>query len=319
MNWINAFEIICYIIVGIFLLDVIKKKNWNELYMFFSAAIAGFSLELLAVRITDIYHYSNLYYIMIGIEPYQFPFFGGLMWGAVAVCAYRLAKKFKLSPLMTALLSGFFVVSMDLLLDVAAIRLSGGFWVWDGREINLSVNHHTFMLVIWVNFLGYIFETPSIIYYSEAYWRRKEKSIIKNIIAAIIIGLMSVATVGVLSFISLKLNDMTDEWFSFIAFIVLWLYIFIRLIREIVLRRKDIKIKFFDPALTIFWLAIYAYCFAGLAHLGVLSAMLVYAVFAAFLFIGTIMLTLINFEKNYEDKKEGLSRWEDIRLHKNNL
>lgn len=75
MNWINAFEIICYIIVAIFLFDVIKKKNWNELYMFISAAIAGFSLELLAVRLTEIYHYSNLYYIMIGIEPYQFPFF----------------------------------------------------------------------------------------------------------------------------------------------------------------------------------------------------------------------------------------------------
>lgn len=319
MNWINAFEIICYIIVGIFLFDVIKKKNWNELYMFISAAIAGFSLELLAVRLTEIYHYSNLYYIMIGIEPYQFPFFGGLMWGAVAVCAYRLAKKFKLSPLMTALLSGFFVVSMDLLLDVAAIRLSGGFWVWDGREINLLVNHHTFMSVIWINFLGYIFETPSIIYYSEKYWHRKEKSIIKNVIAAIIIGLMSVATVGVLSFISLKLNDITDEWFSFIAFIVLWLYIFIRLIREIVLRRKEVKMKLGDPALTIFWFALYLYCLVGLAHLGILSAMLVYAVFAAFLFIGTIMLTLINFEKNYEDKKEGLSRWEDIRLHKNNL
>ena len=298
MNWINAFEIICYIIVAIFLFDVIKKKNWNELYMFISAAIAGFSLELLAVRLTEIYHYSNLYYIMIGVEPYQFPFFGGLMWGAVAVCAYKLAKKFKLSPIMTALLSGFFVVSMDLLLDVAAIRLSGGFWVWDGREINLLVNHHTFISVIWVNFLGYMFETPSIIYYSEGYWRREEKSIIKNLIAAIVIALMSVATVGVLSFISLKLNDITDEWFSFIAFIVLWLYIFIRLIREIFLKRKDIKIKFFDPALTIFWFALYVYCLTGLVHLGILGAKPIYAVFALALFIGTILLTLIKIDMN---------------------
>lgn len=296
MNWINAFEIICYIIVAIFLLDVIKKKAWNEVYMFISAAIAGFSLELLAVRLTDIYHYSNLYYIMIGIEPYQFPFFGGLMWGAVAVCAYRLAKKFKLSPIMTALLSGFFVVSMDLLLDVAAIRLSGGFWVWDGRPINLVIDHHTFMSVIWVNFLGYMFETPSIIYYSEKYWRRNEKSIYKNIIAAIIIGLMSVATVGVLSFVSLKLNEVTDEGFAFIAFVVLWLYIFIRLIREIVLRRKEIKIKLDDPALTIFWFAIYAYCFAGLASLGVLDAMPLYAVFGGALFAGTILLSMMSFE-----------------------
>lgn len=296
MNWINAFEIICYIIVAIFLFDVIKKKTWNELYMFISAAIAGFSLELLAVRLTDIYHYSNLYYIMIGIEPYQFPFFGGLMWGAVAVCAYRLAKKFKLSPIMTALLSGFFVVSMDILLDVAAIRLSGGFWVWDGRPINLVIDHHTFMSVIWVNFLGYMFETPSIIYYSEKYWRRNEKSIIKNVIAAIIIGFMSVATVGVLSFISLKLNEITDEGFAFVAFIVLWLYIFIRLIREIVLRRKEIKIQLDDPALTIFWFAIYAYCFAGLAHLGILSAKPLYAVFGGTLFVGTILLSMMSFE-----------------------
>lgn len=296
MNWINAFEIICYIIVAIFLFDVIEKKAWNELYMFISASIAGFSLELLAVRLTDIYHYSNLYYIMIGIEPYQFPFFGGLMWGAVAVCAYRLAKKFKFSPIMTALLSGFFVVSMDLLLDVAAIRLSGGFWVWDGRPINLVIDHHTFMSVIWVNFLGYMFETPSIIYYSEKYWRRNEKSIIKNVIAAIIIGFMSVATVGVLSFISLKLNDVTDEGFAFIAFVVLWLYIFIRLLREIVLKRKEIKIKLDDPALTIFWFAIYAYCFAGLASLGVLSAMPLYAVFGGALFVGTILLSMMSFE-----------------------
>ena len=238
---------------------------------------------------------------MIGIEPYQFPFFGGLMWGAVAVCAYRLAKKFKLSPIMTALLSGFFVVSMDLLLDVAAIRLSGGFWVWDGRPINLVIDHHTFMSVIWVNFLGYMFETPSIIYYSEKYWRHNEKSIVKNLIAAIIIGLMSVATVGVLSFISLKLNEITDEWFSCLAFIVLWLYIFIRLIREIVLKRKEIKIKLYDLALTIFWFALYAYCLAGLAHLGILGAKPLYTALCALLSLGTVLLTLINFATNDED------------------
>ena len=306
MNWINAFEIICYIIVGIFLIDVINKKSWNELYMFLSAAIAGFSLELLAVRLTDIYHYSNLYYIMIGIEPYQFPFFGGLMWGAVAVCAYRLAKKFKLSPLMTALLSGFFVVSMDLLLDVAAIKLSGGFWVWDGREINLLINHHTFMSVIWVNFLGYMFETPPIIYYSVGYWNRNEKSIIKNVLAAIVIGLMSVATVGVLSFISLKLNDKTDEWFSFIAFVALWSYIFIRLIREIIIKRKFVKIKLNDTALTIFWFALYAYCLAGLAHLGILGTKRLYTALCAALSLGTVLLTLITFDNNDESLRKEL-------------
>lgn len=49
MNWINAFEIIFYIIVAIFLVDIIKKKSWKDFYLFISAAIAGFTLELLAV------------------------------------------------------------------------------------------------------------------------------------------------------------------------------------------------------------------------------------------------------------------------------
>ncbi|MFR7349691.1 hypothetical protein [Peptoniphilus sp.] len=79
MNWINSFEIICYFIVTILVIDILKNKNYRELCLLISGAIAGFSLELLAVRLTDIYHYSNDFYISIGFVPYQFPFFGGLI------------------------------------------------------------------------------------------------------------------------------------------------------------------------------------------------------------------------------------------------
>ena len=82
---------------------------------------------------------------------------------------------------------------------------------------------------------------------------------------------------------------------------VLWLYIFIRLIREIVLRRIGVKIKLDDPALTIFWFALYLYCLAGLAHLGVLSAKPIYTALCALLSLGTVLLTLINFATNDED------------------
>ena len=132
MNWINGFELMCYFIVLILVADILKKKNYNELGLLISGALAGFSLELLAVRFTGIYHYSKDFFISIGFEPYQFPFFGGLMWGGITVCALRIARKFSLGNLMTALLSGWLIVSMDLFLDVAAIRLNGGFWVWEG-------------------------------------------------------------------------------------------------------------------------------------------------------------------------------------------
>ena len=131
MNWINTFEIICYIITLLLLIDIFRKKKMQELYLFISGAIAGFALELLAVRITGIYHYSKAYFISVGMEPFQFPFFGGLMWGGIAVCGLRIAEKFEVSKLMKALITGWLVVSFDILLDVAAIRLDGGFWVWE--------------------------------------------------------------------------------------------------------------------------------------------------------------------------------------------
>lgn len=63
--------------------------------------INGF--ELLAVRVTGIYHYSTDFYISIGTEPYQFPFSGGLMWGGLTVCALRLAKRLNFGKIITAI------------------------------------------------------------------------------------------------------------------------------------------------------------------------------------------------------------------------
>ena len=113
MNWINAFELLCYAITCMFLWDVLRKKKREELLLFISAAFAGFALELLAVRVTDIYHYSPDFYISIGFKPYQFPFFGGLMWGGLTVYGLRIAKRLKLNEYKTALVTGWLIVSME--------------------------------------------------------------------------------------------------------------------------------------------------------------------------------------------------------------
>ena len=69
MNWINSFELVCYFIVFILVVDILKSKNYRELGLLISGALAGFCLELLAVRFTDIYHYSNDFFISIGFYP----------------------------------------------------------------------------------------------------------------------------------------------------------------------------------------------------------------------------------------------------------
>ena len=291
MNWINAFEILCYVITAILLWDIIRKKSWKELRLFLSAALAGFILELLAVRVTGIYHYSPDFYISIGFVPYQFPFFGGLMWGGLTVCALRIARKLGFGKLMTAFVTGWLIVSMDILLDVAAIRLSGGFWVWDGREITLYVTHHMFMSVIWVNFLGYLFETPAVAFLTLRSWERKEESIGRKILITIGIGLAGVAIVGAASGIALGLNALTDEWFACIAFILLWGFILVSLIMQVIRKRGDLALKGKkDWALLVFWAAMYGYCLVSLLSLGVLQAVLWYGIFAVLLTVGTLLL-----------------------------
>ena len=300
MNWINSFELICYFIVFILIVDILKSKNYRELGLLISGALAGFCLELLAVRFTDIYHYSNDFFISIGFYPYQFPFFGGLMWGGISVCAHRIANKFSISNFMMALLSGWLIVSMDLLLDVVAIRLNGGFWVWDGRPITLAINHHMFMSVIWVNFLGYMFEVPSIIFLTLKQWDKSSSKLDFNIGKSLLIGICGVLFVAVASAISLVLNKITDEWFSCIAFLVIWIFVLIKLISILISHHKLITFKNKkDWPLFIFWLSIYVYCIAGLFKLNIMSANFLYAFFAFFLMVLTLALSLIDIEKNY--------------------
>lgn len=294
MNWINTFEILCYIIVAILFVDILKNKNYKELSILISGCLAGFALELLAVRFTSIYHYSNDFYLSIGIVPYQFPLFGGLMWGAITVCALRIALKFDFDKLMTALLTGFLIVSMDLLLDVIAIRLDGGFWIWEGRVVDLTINHHTFMSVLWVNFLGYIFEVPAIVYMSLTYFENIQYKNHFNLLKALIIGFFGVVFVSLASAISLFFNKITDEWFSFVAFVILYIFIFIRFDKAIISSKNNLTFKGNkDYPLIIFWVVIYTYCICGLIKLEILQTKLIYGIFSILLAVGTIILSLV--------------------------
>ena len=262
MSWIHAFELLCYILTAILLWDMVSRKDIGELKLFLSGAIAGFALELLAVRLTDIYHYNPDFWLNIGRRPFQFPVFGGLMWGGLTVCSLRLARRLGFGKVMTALVTGFLIVSMDLLLDVAAIRLDGGFWVWDGREINNEVNHHMFMSVIWVNFLGYMFETPIVAWLTL---KDQEKGIDrpwwKHLLASVLIAFGGIAFVGACSGISLELNAITDEWFAFIAFLLVWGFVLVCIIIQYFRHHLTGKREFLA---VFFFTAMYAYCFAAI-------------------------------------------------------
>ena len=271
MSWINGFELMCYGIVAVMLVDLVRKRDWDSLFTFGSAAFVGFTMELLAVAVTDIYYYNSNFYLNLGFEPKQFPVFGGFMWGGLTVYGIKLAQKLKWNRVRTSLMAGMFIVTMDILLDVVAIRLDGGFWLWVGKEINLGIDQHTFMSVIWVNFLGYMIETPTVVWLTlckrekvaENDWKQQTKHMFLIVLLAI---LVTAAGSG----IALGLNLLTNDWFACIAFVMLWSVLMAMLIhRCFVLKLRPGKPEW--PML-IFWAAMYGYCLIALCALDIAAA-----------------------------------------------
>ena len=288
MNWIHAFELMCYAIVAIMLIDLIRKKDYNSLFTFGSAALVGFVMELLAVAVTDIYYYNPDFLLNLGFEPKQFPVFGGFMWGGLTVYGIKLAQKLKWNKKWTALAAGMFIVTMDILLDVVAIRLDGGFWVWVGKEISLGIDQHTFMSVIWVNFLGYMIETPTVVWLTlrkrEKYDERNWK---KQALHLFLIALKAIGVTAAGSLIALGLNALTNDWFACIAFVLLWVILAAIMVRRcIAVRLKPDNIKRWSWPMLIFWAAMYGYCLVALCALDIHVA-------APWFLVVGILLTLV--------------------------
>ena len=270
MNWINGFELMCYIIVTVMIIDLIRQKDYDSMFIFGSAALVGYFMELAAVAVTDIYYYNTGFWLSLGSAPKQFPVFGGLMWGGLTVYGIKLAKKLHFGKFLTALSAGMFIVTMDILLDVVAIRLDGGFWTWVGNPINTSVTQSTFLSVIWVNFLGYMIETPTVTLLTQIKCQKvRPNEFKKQPISMFLIALGSIVITAIGSLAALALNAITNDWFSCIAFSALWLLMAIMIMRQICLQKlKPLPVKKWNFPMLLFWMAMYIYCILAIFCLG---------------------------------------------------
>lgn len=176
---------------------------------------------------------------------------------------------------MTALAAGFFIVTMDILLDVVAIRLDGGFWVWVGNPINTEITQHTFLSVIWVNFLGYMFETPAVVLLTQLKCKKANPTEWgKQTLGMFLIAIGAIIVTAVGSLASLGLNAITDDWFACIAFLLLWLAVAVLIIRQAIkIGLRPLCPKKWDVPMLIFWLAMYGYCLIALGYLGLIAAL----------------------------------------------
>ena len=151
-----------------------------------------------------------------------------------------------------------------------------------------------FMSVIWVNFLGYMFETPAMVFTSlKSAAKRDRMPVWKQLLAAIGIGVCGVAFVGAASGISLLLNAVTDEWFACIVFVLLWCFVLVMIIRRCI--GAGIRItpaRNWDVPVLIYWTVMYGFSIAALVHLGIASAVPVYFIFGIVMCTVTLYLAV---------------------------
>ena len=127
---------------------------------------------------------------------------------------------------------------------------------------------------------------------------REKLSSVKKLLLAIAEGAGGVIFVGICSSLALILNRFTDDWFSCIAFLLLWNIILIKILK-VIFSEKDIYLKAEkgDVPLLIYWAVIYIFCIAALIHLEINKQRPLYFSLGIILFLFVYYLILRKVKK----------------------
>ncbi len=156
-SWILAFEIPVTLLFLFAAGMLIKGKDFRRLSDLFTAFVFGVTLEYFNILLTAGYNYHTGFLLQVGSPPYNVPINIGLAWGMLLLTAQDVSGRLKFPLRVRIFFEAAFVVSIDLMLDVVAIRLEGGFWVWSGVVTDLTITNTTFFGVGWINFIGWYF------------------------------------------------------------------------------------------------------------------------------------------------------------------
>jgi len=285
-NWILGFEIPMVLLFLFAFGMLIKGKDFSRLSDLITAFVFGITLEYFNMAITEGYHYHTDFFLQFGNPPTNVPIVIGLAWGMLLLTAQDISRRLKLPLRIRIFFEAAFVVSLDIMLDVIAIRLEGGFWVWDTISTNLTITNTSFFGVGWMNFIGWYF----VIFFvslSLHLMNKKieEKSWVWQIAKILIIPIVSyLGLFGMLSAINFGL--MGYSWLAFLG-----LYFISILIPLIYLIRKHpIEIeKNCSLFPIIFYVFSYLFSVAAMFYLGLVTDVL------WFFFIGLLQFGITIF------------------------
>ena len=93
--------------------------------------------------------------MQIGKEPNNIPIVIALDWGLIIHAVMRISDNFKMPSAIRVIFDAFIGLSLDLSMDIIAIRLDGGFWTWFGIPPTPQINWESVCGVSWGNYYGW--------------------------------------------------------------------------------------------------------------------------------------------------------------------
>ena len=267
MSWLNTFELISFLVAAFAIIYSLKNKDYRTLFAFGSGALFGYTLELFSVNFTGSYYYNPDFWLSVGKEPGQFPVFGGIMWGFAMAYSIKIAHKFNMNRFLASLFAGLLIVGWDVVVDVIAVRIDGGFWTWVGVPIDLSITHSSFLGVSWSNYLGYFFIIPPLAWLTYQSWgkvaendfRKQFVYMLRNYVLSMVFLILTMLPLGLL-------NNATQGYSSVILFLTIFIGTLIAVVCH--LMRLQLKLsKHQDIGMLVFWMVMYLYTLAAMIHL----------------------------------------------------
>jgi uncharacterized membrane protein len=101
-----------------------ERKNKDLLETLMLAVLYGVTLEILNVHMSGLYSYGKEFMVQI----YDVPLAIGLGWAVIYYISHKSAENYNLKWWQIPLFMSLIALSIDLVVDVVAIRL--GFWSW---------------------------------------------------------------------------------------------------------------------------------------------------------------------------------------------
>jgi len=288
-NWILGFEIPAVLLFLFAVVMLIKGKDYSRLLDLTTAFVFGITLEYLNMAITKGYHYHTEFLLQFGKPPTNVPIVIGLAWGMLLLTAQDVSRRLKLPLHIGIFFEAAFVVSTDIMLDVIAIRLEGGFWVWDTISTDDTITNTSFFGVGWINFIGWYFVIFFVSLFLHLMNKKiKEKSWMWQIAKIIIIPIVSyLALFGILSAIHFGMMD-----YSWVVFLTLY-FISILISLIYLLRNRPIEIEKTGSLFPlIFYVFSYLFSVAAMIYLGLATEVL-WFFFVGLLLFGITMFILI--------------------------